>query len=68
MSKKVALIGALGISNWASFETAAREIAPRLAERGYDEYCSCEKNSCETRSLPQVSVYRDYEAMFTREE
>jgi rhamnosyltransferase len=47
MSKTVAVIGARGISNWGGFETAAREIAPRLVEKGYDVYCSCEKNRCD---------------------
>ena len=56
MSKKVALIGARGISNWGGFETAAREIAPRLVERGYDVYCSCEKNSCDLDTYKGVQM------------
>ena len=56
MSKKVALIGARGISNWGGFETAAREIAPRLVERGYDVYCSCEKNSCDLDTYKGVKM------------
>jgi rhamnosyltransferase len=56
MSKKVAVIGARGISNWGGFETAAREIAPRLVERGYDVYCSCEKNSCDLDTYKGVQM------------
>jgi rhamnosyltransferase len=56
MSKKVAIIGARGISNWGGFETAAREIAPRLVERGYDVYCSCEKNSCNLDTYKGVKM------------
>jgi rhamnosyltransferase len=56
MRKKVAIIGARGISNWGGFETAAREIAPRLVERGYDVYCSCEKNSCDLDTYEGVRM------------
>lgn len=56
MSKKVAVIGARGISNWGGFETAAREIAPRLVERGYNVYCSCEKNSCDLDTYKGVKM------------
>jgi rhamnosyltransferase len=56
VSKKVAIIGARGISNWGGFETAAREIAPRLAERGYEVYCSCEKNSCDLDAYKGVKM------------
>ncbi len=56
MGKKIAVIGARGISNWGGFETAAREIAPRLAERGYEVYCSCEKNSCDLDTYRGVKM------------
>jgi len=56
MSTKVAVIGARGISNWGGFETAAREIAPRLVERGYDVCCSCEKNSCDLDTFKGVKM------------
>lgn len=56
MRTKVAIIGARGISNWGGFETAAREIAPRLVERGYDVYCSCEKNSCDLDTYKGVKM------------
>lgn len=48
---KVAIIGARGISNWGGFETAARELSYRLVERGYEVYCSCEKNSCDLETF-----------------
>lgn len=56
MRKKVAIIGARGISNWGGFETAAREIAPRLVERGYEVFCSCEKNSCDLLTYKGVKM------------
>jgi rhamnosyltransferase len=56
MSKKVAIIGARGISNWGGFETAAREIAPRLVKRGYEVYCSCEKNGCDLDTYQGVNM------------
>lgn len=56
MRTKVAIIGARGISNWGGFETAAREIAPRLVERGYEVYCSCEKNSCNLDTYEGVKM------------
>ncbi|MGB9372414.1 MAG: DUF1972 domain-containing protein [Halobacteriota archaeon] len=56
MPKKVAVIGGRGISNWGGFETAAREIAPRLVERGYKVYCSCEKNSCDLDTYKGVKM------------
>ena len=56
MSKKVAVIGARGVSNWGGFETAAREIASRLVERGYDVYCSCEKDSCDLDTYKGVKM------------
>lgn len=42
--KKIAIIGARGIANYGGFETMVAELAPRLVERGFDVYCSCEKN------------------------
>jgi rhamnosyltransferase len=56
VSKKVAVIGARGVSNWGGFETAAREIASRLVERGYDVYCSCEKDSCDLDTYKGVKM------------
>jgi rhamnosyltransferase len=56
VSRKVAVIGARGFSNWGGFETAAREIAPRLVERGYDVYCSSEKNNCDLDTYKGVKV------------
>ena len=56
MRKKIAIIGARGISNWGGFETAAREIGPRLVERGYDVYCSCEKNSYDRDTYQGVKM------------
>lgn len=44
MAKKIAIIGARGINNYGGFETIVGEIAPALVKKGFDVYCSCEKN------------------------
>jgi rhamnosyltransferase len=44
---KLAIIGARGIGNYGGFETVVSELAPRLVERGYVVYSSCEKSGNE---------------------
>lgn len=44
MVKKIAIIGARGINNYGGFETMVGEIAPALVKKGFDVYCSCEKD------------------------
>lgn len=56
MRTRIAIVGARGISNWGGFETAAREIAPRLVERGYEVFCSCEKNNCDLDTYKGVKM------------
>lgn len=42
--KKIGIVGARGIANYGGFETFVSELAPRLVEKGFDVYCSCEKD------------------------
>ncbi|MCE7699810.1 MAG: DUF1972 domain-containing protein, partial [Methanobacterium paludis] len=42
--KKIAIVGARGIANYGGFETFVSELAPRLVKKGFDVYCSCEKD------------------------
>ncbi|AFD00208.1 Glycosyltransferase [Methanocella conradii HZ254] len=43
-TKKIAIVGARGIGNYGGFETFVSELAPRLVNKGFKVYCSCEKN------------------------
>jgi rhamnosyltransferase len=40
---KVFIIGARGIGNYGGFEAFLLHIVPLLRERGWNVYCSCEK-------------------------
>lgn len=42
--RSIAFIGARGIGNYGGFETFVKEIAPLLAIRNIDVYCSCERD------------------------
>lgn len=42
--KKIGIVGARGIANYGGFETFVSELAPRLVEKDFDVYCSCEKD------------------------
>lgn len=44
LNKKIAIVGARGIANYGGFESIVKEISSRLSEKGYDVYCSCEKD------------------------
>jgi rhamnosyltransferase len=41
---KVAIIGARGFGKYGGFETFVSELVPRLEGRGYEIYCSSERN------------------------
>jgi rhamnosyltransferase len=43
-NKKIAIVGARGIANYGGFETFASELAPGLVKKGFDVYCTCERN------------------------
>ena len=43
-NKKIAIVGARGIANYGGFETFVSELAPGLVKKGFDVYCSCEKD------------------------
>ena len=38
--RRIAIIGARGVGNYGGFETLVSELAPRLADMGYEVYCS----------------------------
>ena len=42
--KRIGIVGARGIANYGGFETFVAEFAPRLVEKGYEVYCSCERD------------------------
>lgn len=42
--KRIGIVGARGIANYGGFETFVAELAPRLFEKGYEVYCSCERD------------------------
>jgi len=42
--KRIGIVGARGIANYGGFETFVAELAPRLVEKGYEVYCSCERD------------------------
>ena len=44
MGKKILIVGGRGIANYGGFESYIAALAPRLASRGYDVACSCEKS------------------------
>lgn len=43
-NKKIAIVGARGIANYGGFETFVSELAPRLTKKGFEVYCTCEKD------------------------
>ena len=43
-NKKIAIVGARGIANYGGFETFVSELAPRLVKKGFEVYCTCEKD------------------------
>ncbi|QUH22621.1 DUF1972 domain-containing protein [Methanobacterium alkalithermotolerans] len=44
-NKKIAIVGARGIANYGGFETFVSELAPRLVEKGFEVYCTCERDT-----------------------
>lgn len=45
MAKKIAIVGARGIANYGGFETFVSELAPRLVKKGFEVYCTCERDT-----------------------
>jgi rhamnosyltransferase len=57
-NKRIAIVGARGIANYGGFETFVSELAPRLVEKGFEVFCTCEKDD----KMP--SEYKDAKLIY----
>lgn len=53
---KIAISGARGIANYGGYESFVSEISKRLSKKGYEVYCSCEKDDNESKLVKHEDV------------